>query len=253
MQAVIFAGGFGTRISEESHLVPKPMITIGGKPILVHIMEIYSKYGINNFLILAGYKAEKIKEYFSNFFLHQSDVTFDLSTNVTTYHRSYAPDWRVTIVDTGLKTQTAGRLKLAEEYLEPIFHLTYGDGVSSVDIKKLESLHHTSKSLVTLTAVQPSGRFGALEINSDRVTRFVEKPIGDNRWINGGFFVVNRDQVLPLIDDASNVWESDTLETLSNKSQLGAYVHKGFWSSMDTLRDREYLEKIYNSGDVPWY
>ena len=251
MKAVILAGGMGTRISEETHTRPKPMIEIGGKPILWHIMKTYSKHGINDFIVCCGFKGFMIKEYFSNYFLHMSDVTFDMKNNgVEVHHRSAEP-WKVTLVDTGESTMTGGRIKRVAPYVEEEFCLTYGDGVSDVDITQLIAFHRSQGVECTLTAVQPPGRFGALDLSGTKVASFLEKPQGDNSWINGGFFVCSP-KVLDLIDDDSTIWERKPLETLARTGQLSAYLHKGFWQPMDTLRDKLYLEELWASDRAPW-
>jgi len=252
MKAVILSGGLGTRISEESHLKPKPMIEIGGKPILWHIMKIYSHYGINDFVICLGYKGYVIKEYFANYFLHMSDVTFDMRHNNMEVHQKYVEPWRVTLVDTGENTLTGGRLKRVQEYLgaEP-FCFTYGDGVSDIDIGSLIDFHHKHNKKATVTAIQPPGRYGSLNIDNSTVSTFQEKPIGDGAWINGGFFVLDP-SVLDLIDGDQNTWESAPLMTLAAEGELEAYQHKGFWQAMDTLRDKNQLEELWNTGKAPW-
>lgn len=254
MKAVILAGGLGTRISEETHLKPKPMIEIGGMPILWHIMKIYSHYGINDFVICCGYKGYLIKEYFANYFLHMSDVTFDLANNNMKVHQLKAEPWKVTLVDTGAETMTGGRLKRVAGYIddhEP-FCLTYGDGVSNVDIGALVKFHQHHGLQATLTATYPPGRFGALDIQDDhKVATFKEKPEGDGGMINGGFFVLSP-KVLSLIDGDHTIWERGPLEGLAENGQLAAYQHAGFWQPMDTLRDRTYLEELWASGKAPW-
>jgi len=252
MKAVILAGGLGTRISEESHLKPKPMIEIGGKPILWHIMKIYSHYGINDFVICLGYKGYIIKEYFANYFLHMSDVTFDMENNTMEVHEKYVEPWRVTLVDTGENTLTGGRLKRVRKYIgnEP-FCFTYGDGVSDVNIGALIDFHQEHGNKATVTAIQPPGRYGALNINDAAVTSFQEKPAGDGAWINGGFFVLDP-SVLDLIDGDQVSWESTPLIGLASEGYLQAYQHKGFWQAMDTLRDKNHLEDLWNSGKAPW-
>ncbi|MDW3094157.1 MAG: glucose-1-phosphate cytidylyltransferase [Gammaproteobacteria bacterium] len=251
MKAVILAGGFGTRISEESHLKPKPMIEIGGRPILWHIMKIYGAYGINEFVICCGYKGYLIKEYFANYFLHMSDVTFDMSKNEMEVHTRSAEPWKVTLVDTGEHTQTGGRIKRIQEYIDGTFLLTYGDGVSNININHLVDFHKKQKTLATVTAVQPSGRFGSIEIEGDRVQSFLEKPRGDGRWVSGGFFVCET-EIFDKISGDETVWEQQPLESMAQDEQLSVYKHTGFWSSMDTLRDRQYLEKKWSSNDAPW-
>jgi glucose-1-phosphate cytidylyltransferase len=252
MKAVILAGGYGTRISEESHLKPKPMIEIGGKPILWHILKIYSAHGISEFVICGGYKGYVIKEYFSNYFLHMTDVTFDMAENSMTIHRRHAEPWRVTLVETGLDTMTGGRLKRVRDYVaQETFCMTYGDGVSDVDIGQLIAFHREQQVLATVTAVQPGARFGALEIANDRVCRFEEKPKGDGGWINGGFFVLEPG-VFDYIDGDRTIWERDPLERLTEVGQLAAYKHHGFWSALDTLRDKNHLEDLWARGAAPW-
>jgi len=252
MKLVILAGGYGTRISEETHLKPKPMIEIGGKPILWHIMKTYSSHGINDFVVCLGYKGYVIKEYFANYFLHMSDVTFDMSKNSMTTHRKYSEPWRVTLVDTGESTQTGGRLKRVREYVgDEEFCLTYGDGLGDVNITELIEFHRSQKALVTLTAVQPPGRFGLLTLDGKKVVGFTEKPGGDGGWNNGGFFVVSP-QVIDYIAGDDTAWERAPLERLASEKQLAAYTHRGFWQPMDHLRDRQYLESLWASGNPPW-
>ena len=254
MKCVILAGGLGTRLSEETIIKPKPMVDIGGKPILWHIMKIYSHYGINEFIICLGYKGYIIKEYFANYFLHMSDVTFDMVKNEMVVHQQHAEPWKVTLVDTGDESMTGGRLLRIKNYVqdEEAFCLTYGDGVSNVDIQKLIEFHQQQKSLATLTAVSPPGRFGALNIqDSDLVMGFKEKPSGDGGKINGGFFVLSP-KVLDLISGDDCVWEQSPLETLAKDGQLSAFKHDGFWQPMDTLRDKHYLEELWLSGNAPW-
>ncbi len=251
MKAVILAGGFGTRISEESHLKPKPMIEIGGKPILWHIMKIYGHYGINEFIICCGYKGYVIKEYFANYFLHMSDVTFDMSNNEMKVHQKKAEPWKVTLVDTGEYTQTGGRIKRIKDYLDGTFCLTYGDGVSDIRIDELIDYHRNQKTLATVSAIQPAGRFGSLEIAGARVKSFLEKPKGDNRWISGGFFVCEPG-VIDLIEGDETVWERKPLEELAENNQLSVKKHENFWAAMDTMRDKTYLEELWSSGKAPW-
>jgi glucose-1-phosphate cytidylyltransferase len=254
MKAVILAGGYGTRISEETDNRPKPMIEIGGKPILWHIMKIYSAHGINDFIICCGYKGYVIKEYFANYFLHMSDVTFCMRENRMDVHQKRAEPWRVTLVDTGENTMTGGRLKKVSEYLqdEESFCFTYGDGVGSVDITALLQFHHSHGLQATMTAVYPPGRFGAVDIDQQKlVSSFKEKPKGDGGMINGGFFVLSPD-VLKLIDNDQSPWEEKPLQTLSDQKQLAAYSHEGFWQPMDTLRDKNNLEALWQSGEAPW-
>jgi glucose-1-phosphate cytidylyltransferase len=253
MKAVILAGGLGTRISEETHLRPKPMIEIGGKPVLWHIMKIYSSYGIHDFVICCGYKGYVIKEYFANYFLHMSDVTFDMQHNKMEVHQRYAEPWRVTLVDTGDETMTGGRLARVAEHVkdEEAFCFTYGDGVSDINITNLVEFHRASKLKATLTATLPPGRFGALDLKDNKVMAFKEKPKGDGGLINGGFFVLSPD-VLRYIDGDTSIWEREPLERLAKEGQLGAYEHGGFWQPMDTLRDKTYLEELWQSGQAPW-
>jgi len=254
MKLVILAGGLGTRISEESALRPKPMIEIGGKPILWHIMKIYSSYEINDFIICCGYKGYQIKEYFANYFLHTSDVTFDLQKNEMKVHQRYAEPWKVTLVDTGEDTMTGGRLKRVASFLEPedCFCFTYGDGVSNINIGRLIDFHRSHGLMATLAAAYPPGRFGALDINvDDSVTSFREKPKGDGGMINAGFFVLSP-KVIELIADDHTSWEREPLETLAKMQQLKAYRHDGFWQPMDTLRDRNFLEELWMGGNAPW-
>ena len=253
MKAVILAGGLGTRISEETHLKPKPMIEIGGKPILWHIMKMYSAHGVNEFVICCGYKGYLIKEYFANYFLHMSDVTFDMAQNCMEVHEQKAEPWRVTLVDTGEDTMTGGRLKRVANFVkdEKVFCFTYGDGVADVNIAASISFHQAHGKLATVTAVQPPGRYGALQMSGQRVAGFTEKPRGDGGLINGGFFVLSP-KVLPLIADASTLWEAAPMETLAHQGQLMAYEHNGFWQPMDTLRDKNQLEDLWASGKAPW-
>ncbi len=253
MKAVILAGGFGTRLSEETHLRPKPMIEIGGRPILWHIMKMYSSHGVNDFIICCGYKGYVIKEYFANYFLHMSDVTFDMADNRMEVHEKKAEPWRVTLVDTGEDTLTGGRLKRVAAYLkdEEAFCYTYGDGVSDVDISASIAFHKAHGKLATITAVQPPGRYGALALSGMKVTGFTEKPRGDGGLINGGFFVLSP-KVLPLIDNDLTSWEGAPLENLAKQGELMAFEHAGFWQPMDTLRDRNHLENLWISGHAPW-
>lgn len=253
MKAVILAGGLGTRISEETHLKPKPMIEIGGKPILWHIMKIYSNYGINDFVICCGYKGFVIKEYFANYLLHTSDVTFDMRSQSTEVHENTSEPWRVTLVDTGEETMTGGRLKRVAKYLnDEAFCLTYGDGVADVNIDKLIKFHKQSKGLITVTAVQPPGRFGSLNIDTaGGVTDFEEKPVGDGKWINGGFFVVEP-EFLNYLDSDSTPLEGAPLQRAAEAKKLKAYKHSGFWQAMDTLRDNTQLNKMWQDGSAPW-
>ena len=253
MKAVILAGGLGSRISEETHLKPKPMIEIGGKPLLWHIMKTYSAHGINDFVICCGYKGYLIKEYFANYFLHMSDVTFDISHNRMEVHDQKVEPWRVTLVDTGEVTMTGGRLKRVERYLkdEEAFCLTYGDGLSNVDITATVNFHKLHGKLATVTAVLPPGRFGSLSIEGTTVRGFIEKPQGDGGWINGGFFVLSP-KVIDEIQDDSTVWEAQPLTTLAMKEELQAFEHLGFWQPMDTLREKNLLEDLWNAGHAPW-
>ena len=253
MKAVILAGGLGTRISEETHLKPKPMIEIGGKPVLWHIMKLYSAHGVNDFVICCGYKGYVIKEYFANYFLHMSDVTFDMSCNQMKVHRHMAEPWKVTLVDTGENTLTGGRLKRVAPYVEKekAFCFTYGDGVSDVDITAEIDFHGRHGRLATVLAVGPPGRYGALSLDGDCVRGFTEKPRGDGSRINGGFFVLSP-KVLELIEDDMTSWEASPLETLAQKGQLMAFPHDGFWQPMDTLRDKVHLENLWTTGKAPW-
>lgn len=252
MQAVILAGGLGTRISEETSVRPKPMIEIGGKPILWHIMKIYSHHGINDFIICLGYKGYMIKEYFANYFLHTSNVTFDMKKNKMTVHKNHSEPWTVTLVDTGDETMTGGRIKRVADYLTGnTFCLTYGDGVGNVDISGEIAFHRKNHALATLTAVQAPGRFGILNLQSERVNSFREKVQGDAGWINGGFLVVER-EALDLIDGDATSWESGPLHILASNGDLTAYKHQGFWQPMDTLRDKIHLEELWASGKAPW-
>ncbi len=252
MKAVILAGGLGTRISEESNVRPKPMIEIGGKPILWHIMKIYSAHGVNDFIICCGYKGYVIKEYFANYFLHMSDVTFDMQKNRMDVHQNSAEPWRVTLVDTGEETMTGGRLKRVKSHLndEP-FCFTYGDGVGDVDITSVVEFHRSHGGLATLTATQPPGRFGAINIESGRVASFQEKPQGDGSWINGGFFVLDP-KVIDYIEGDHTTWEREPMERLAADGQMHAWNHSGFWQPMDTLRDKKHLEELWESGTAPW-
>ena len=252
MKAVILAGGLGTRLSEETHLKPKPMVEIGGMPILWHIMKIYSAHGINEFIICAGYKGYLIKEYFANYFIHMSDVTFDMSSNEMEVHHKKAEPWKVTVVDTGEKTLTGGRLKRVADYIgdEP-FCFTYGDGVADVNIKELVNFHRSHGKLATLTAVQPPGRYGAIEKSGSQVTGFMEKPKGDGGLINGGFFVISP-ECLDRIEGDQTSWESTPLSSLAEDGEMMAFEHDGFWQPMDTLRDKNHLEDLWASGKAPW-
>jgi glucose-1-phosphate cytidylyltransferase len=253
MKVVILAGGLGTRLSEETYLKPKPMVEIGGKPILWHIMKIYAHYGINEFIICCGYKGYVIKEYFANYFLHQSDVTFDMVENEMIVHKKRAEPWKVTLVDTGLHTMTGGRLKRVQPYIkeDEAFCFTYGDGVGNVNIKALVEFHRKHGKDATLTATYPPGRFGAIEIQESRVVSFKEKPKGDGAMINGGFFVLSP-KVIDRIDDDSTVWEQQPLNGLAEDRQLMTYKHHDFWLPMDTLRDKNKLQEYWDSGNAPW-
>ncbi|MEG2769503.1 MAG: glucose-1-phosphate cytidylyltransferase [Oscillospiraceae bacterium] len=252
MKVVILAGGFGTRISEESYLKPKPMIEIGDQPIIWHIMKTYSAYGYNDFVICLGYKAHVIKEYFADYYLHTSDVTFDLSNNKMTVHNNTAEDWKVTLVDTGLNTMTGGRVKRIQKYIgdEP-FMLTYGDAVADVDIKKLVEFHQTQGKLATLTAVQPEGRFGVLDIDGDNIRAFREKAKNDSSWINAGFMVLEP-KIFDFLQDDTMVLEKEPLEKMAELGELNAYRHNGFWQCMDTVRDKQKLEEIWTSKKALW-
>ena len=253
MKAIILAGGLGTRISEETHLKPKPMIEIGGKPILWHIMKLYSAHGINEFIICCGYKGYIIKEYFANYFLHMSDVTFDMMENKMQVHQRNAEPWKVTLIDTGENTLTGGRLRRVADYVkdDDAFCFTYGDGISDIDISALINLHRKHKKLATITAVQPPGRYGSIDIQNDLVNNFIEKPKGDGGWINGGFFVLSP-KCINYIDSDQSSWEGNPLKKLAKEAQLGAFIHKGFWQPMDTLRDKNLLEELWDSGHAPW-
>lgn len=253
MKLAILAGGYGTRISEESDIKPKPMIDIGGKPILWHIMKYYSSFGVNEFVILLGYKGYVIKEYFANYFLHNSDVTFDVKKNKMIIHNNTSEDWKVTLVETGLDTMTGGRILRAREYLkDDTFMLTYGDGVGNVDISELLKTHNEHGRTMTVTAVQPEGRFGALDIvENNKIKSFLEKPRGDGSWINGGFFVCSP-KVLDYIKNDQTIFEREPLENLANNNELYSYKHDGFWKAMDTLRDKNQLCSLWDSGKAPW-
>ncbi len=254
MKAVILAGGQGTRISEESGLRPKPMIEIGGKPILWHIMKLYSAAGVNDFVVCLGYKGYMIKEYFANYFLHTSDVTIDVKENRMEVHSKYAEPWRVTLVDTGAATMTGGRIKRIAPYVRnEDFCLTYGDGVSDLNIRRLLEFHKSHGRTATVTAVQPQGRFGSVQVEGEdgRVTEFVEKPLGDGQWINAGFFVVSP-KVFSYIDADDTIWERAPMERLTRNGELSAFRHEGFWHAMDTMRDKAHLEELWASGKAPW-
>jgi glucose-1-phosphate cytidylyltransferase len=254
VKVVILAGGFGTRISEETDSKPKPMVEIGGKPILWHIMKIYSKFGHHDFVICCGYKGYVLKEYFANYFLHMADVTFDMANNKMEVHHKHAEPWRVTLVDTGQSTMTGGRINRVKEYVDKErFMLTYGDGVSDVDLDKLLEFHSKSKRSATLTAVQPSGRFGAIELAAnDAIRSFQEKPKGDGAWINAGFFVCEPGVFDYITEGDATIWERKPLEALAREGKLGAYRHGGFWRPMDTLRDKLELERLWSEGKAPW-
>ena len=251
MKAVILAGGLGTRISEETHLKPKPMIEIGGMPILWHIMKMYSSHGVNDFIICCGYKGYVLKEYFANYFLHMSDITFNMAANTMNVHKKDAEPWNVTLIDTGESTLTGGRLKKVSEYLkdEDAFCFTYGDGVSDIDISKTIEFHQSHGKLATVSAVLPPGRYGALNLDGNQVMGFTEKPLGDGGVINGGFFVLSP-QVLDLIDGDQTAWEGDPLSRLAKNNELMAFRHEGFWQPMDTLRDKNQLEDLWSSGQA---
>jgi glucose-1-phosphate cytidylyltransferase len=255
MKAVILAGGLGTRLAEETHLKPKPMIEVGGKPILWHIMKIFSAHGINDFIICAGYRGYVIKEYFANYFLHMSDITFDMTDNSIVVHERRTEPWKVTVVDTGEATLTGGRLGRVKDYVQDeTFCFTYGDGVSDVDIRSLVAFHRAHGKMATLTAVQPPGRYGTVSFRTDdpsQVLEFREKPDGDGGWINGGFFVLEP-SVFKLIDGDATSWESDPMDRLATEGQLCAYKHQGFWRDMDTLRDKQLLDSLWNGGQAPW-
>lgn len=253
MKVVILAGGLGTRISEETHLKPKPMIEIGGRPILWHIMKLYSYYGLNDFIICCGYKGYLIKEYFANYFLHMSDVTFDMTLNKMEVHEQKAESWRVTLVDTGDNTGTGGRLKRVEKYIknEEAFCFTYGDGVANLNIAESINFHRNHGRLATVTAVQPPGRYGALKIDGNQVRGFTEKPRGDGGRINGGFFVLSP-KVINLVESDKTNWEDAPMEKLASSGELNSFVHDGFWQPMDTLRDMRHLEELWNSKSAPW-
>jgi glucose-1-phosphate cytidylyltransferase len=252
MKAVILAGGFGSRLSEETTVRPKPMVEIGGKPMLWHIMKIYAAHGIEEFVICLGYKGYLIKEYFANYYLHTCDVSFDLAGGAMEVHRSETEPWRVTLVDTGEQTMTGGRLKRVLPYLsEEDFCFTYGDGVADIDLTALIAFHREQRTLATVTAVQPPGRFGALDVAGERVTGFEEKPRGDGGWMNGGFFVLSP-QVARYLNGDQTVWEQEPMRALASEGELACYPHQGFWQAMDTLRDRNHLEQLWSSGEAPW-
>ncbi|MBA3817905.1 MAG: glucose-1-phosphate cytidylyltransferase [Deltaproteobacteria bacterium] len=252
MKVVILAGGLGTRLSEETTIRPKPMVEVGGRPILWHIMKGYAQHGLTDFVICLGYKGYVIKEYFANYFLHMCDVTFDLANNRLDVHHSQAEPWKVTLVDTGESTQTGGRVRRIAKYLDgDDFMLTYGDGVADIDITALLAFHRAEGRLATVTGVQPPGRFGSLELDGSRATGFAEKPIGDGGWINGGFFVLSR-KLIDYVDADDTVWEKQPMERLAREGQLSVYLHRGFWQPMDTMRDRSQLETMWSTGRAPW-
>ncbi|MEI2783623.1 MAG: glucose-1-phosphate cytidylyltransferase [Candidatus Competibacter sp.] len=252
MKAVILAGGLGTRLSEETVLKPKPMVEIGGRPILWHIMKIYSAHGINEFVVCCGYKGYLIKEYFANYFLYMSDVTFDMANNRMEVHVKHAEPWRVTLVDTGQETMTGGRVRRIRDYLDnQTFCLTYGDGVSDVDIGALLAFHRRQETLVTVSGVQPSGRYGVLEVEQERVMAFQEKPTGNGIWVSGGFFVVEP-RALDYIESDASIWEREPLDRIAAEGQLAIFKHGGFWAAMDTLRDKYHLEQLWANGRAPW-
>lgn len=252
MKVILLAGGLGTRISEETSTKPKPMVEIGGKPILWHIMKMYSHHGVNEFIICAGYKGYVIKEYFANYFLHMSNITFDMTNNEMKVHENNSEPWKVTIVDTGDQTMTGGRIKRVKKYVgEETFCMTYGDGVSDVNITELIKFHNKAGKWASVTAVQPAGRFGALKMDGTTITSFEEKPEGEGGWINGGFFVLEP-EVFDLIDDDSTVFEREPMERLASKKQIKAFMHQGFWRPMDTLRDKNYLESQWKTGNAAW-
>jgi glucose-1-phosphate cytidylyltransferase len=252
MKAIILAGGLGTRISEETLLRPKPMIEIGGKPILWHIMKLFTYHNINEFIICLGYKGYYIKEYFANYYLHMSDVTFDMRNNEMEVHSNHCEPWKVTLLDTGLDTMTGGRLKRIASHLdEGPFFFTYGDGVADVDLHSLIDFHRAGGRIATMTAIQPPGRYGALNIEGDLIRQFQEKPKGDGAWVNGGFFVLEP-EVINYIQNDSTIWEREPLERLAAEGQLCAYKHRGFWQAMDTMRDKIKLEELWNTGKAPW-
>jgi glucose-1-phosphate cytidylyltransferase len=251
MKAVILAGGLGTRLSEETIVKPKPLVEIGGHPILWHILKTYSHHGINDFIICLGYKGYLIKEYFANYFLHMSDVTIDIKNNTTEIHDINAEPWKITLIDTGKDTMTGGRIKQVEKYVDDTFCLTYGDGVSNVNIRESINFHKNSGLLGTVTAIQPPGRFGVLQIKNDRVEKFMEKPKGSSSWINGGFFVFEP-KLFEFLKNDQTILEREPLEQLSDLNQLGVFKHEGFWQAMDTLREKEYLNDLWKQNNAPW-
>ena len=251
MKTVILAGGFGSRITEETYHKPKPMVEIGGRPLIWHIMKLYGYYGITDFVICCGYMGYVLKEYFANYFLHMSDITLDLQDNKMTVHHKNAEPWKVTLVDTGLDTMTGGRIKRVADYINGTFCLTYGDGLSNINISKLIEFHRSQKVYATVTAIQPAGRFGSIDISGARVKSFLEKPKGDNRWISGGFFVCEP-EIFEYIDGDQTTWERTPLENLASQNQLAVYKYTGFWSAMDTLRDKLFLEEMWNNKSAKW-
>jgi len=251
MKVVILAGGLGSRISEESTIRPKPLVEIGGKPIIWHIMKLYSHYGLNDFIICCGYKGYLIKEYFTNYSLHTTDITVDVRSNQVKVHKKKTEPWKITLVDTGENTFTGDRIRLIKDYIDKDFCLTYGDGVTSADIKKTIKFHNKHKKLATVLAVKPSGRFGAIKISNNTVKNFIEKPVGDGGWINGGFFILNK-KIFKYLSKKNCIWEREPLEKISKLGQLKAYKHNGFWYAMDTLRDKIYLENLWQSKKAPW-
>ena len=251
MKVVILAGGLGSRISEESIVRPKPLVEIGGKPIIWHIMKIYSQFGLNDFVICCGYKGYMIKEYFTNYSLHTTDITVDVRNNKTKVHKKTTEPWNITLVDTGQESLTGDRIKKIEQFIDDDFCLTYGDGIANINIKKLVNFHKKNKKLATVTAVKPSGRFGAMELDKNMVQKFLEKPKGDGGWINGGFFVLSK-KIFKYISNSPCIWEREPLEKLAKANQLSAFKFEGFWYAMDTLRDKIYLEQLWNSKKAPW-
>ena len=251
MKVIILAGGLGSRISEESQLKPKPLLEIGGKPILWHIMKIYSHYKLNEFIICCGYKGYLIKEYFANYSLHTTDITVDVSKNKILVHKKKTEPWKITLIDTGDNTSTGERIKMVRQYVGDTFCLTYGDGVTSVNIKSLIKFHIQDKKLATVLAVKPAGRFGAMKLENNMVKNFLEKPKGDNSWINGGFFVLNK-KIFEYIENENSIWERKPMEKLAKDNQLNAFKYEGFWYAMDTLRDKNYLEDLWSSHKAPW-
>jgi len=252
MKCVILAGGLGTRISEETQLKPKPMVEIGGMPLLWHIMKTYSAYGVNDFVICCGYKGYMIKEYFANYFLHTSDITIDMKNNDVEVHQKHAEPWKVTMIDTGMNTMTGGRLKKIQKYVDnETFCFTYGDGLSDINITNLLKFHKENKTFATTTAVQPPGRYGDLQLKNNKVTKFIEKPLGGGSFVNGGYFVLEP-EVFDYLKGNNTVWEKEPLENLASENQLSAFTHNGFWHAVDTLRDKNNLEELWNSKNTPW-